>query len=340
MRTVLNRSGGVLPLLSFLALGILLPAFASTQYVLLGVTILVSMLVAMSFNILFGYAGLFSFGQAAFYGLGAYAVALLMAKAGFGFFPAMIAGLVIVTAGGALSGLLLVRLEPIAFIMLTFALSDLLGFASRHLTGLTAGDTGLAPILPPKLSLVVNPTRVYYVALAITAVVVAIAFVASRSSAGLIVQSSRDDEARSRTLGVNVTRWRVGVFAFAAGIAGLAGMLSVLSSQIVYPEVFDWQISATALIVTLLGGVGRFTGPMIGAVMLGLIDFYVGRLTTDIQLVDGMVFLLIVLLAPRGVVSLLSESVERWRGRGPSGGRRPMVRPGDVALTPDLPGQP
>jgi branched-chain amino acid transport system permease protein len=79
----------------------------------------------------------------------------------------------------------------------------------------------------------------------------------------------------------------------------------VLSTQIVYPDVFDWKISANALIVTLLGGVGRFSGPVVGAVGLGLIDFYVGKLTTDTLLVEGLVLLAVILLAPRGIVASL-----------------------------------
>ena len=77
------------------------------------------------------------------------------------------------------------------------------------------------------------------------------------------------------------------MFALAAGVAAVGGGLSVLSTQIVYPDVFDWQVSANALIVTLLGGVGLFSGPVVGAVVLGLIDFYVGKLTTDTLLVEG-----------------------------------------------------
>ncbi len=82
-----------------------------------------------------------------------------------------------------------------------------------------------------------------------------------------------------------------------------------------YPDVFDWRISANALIVTLLGGVGTFSGPVVGAVALGLIDFYVGKLTTDTLLVEGLVLLGVILLAPRGIVAWLGS---RPRGRVPS----------------------
>jgi len=84
----------------------------------------------------------------------------------------------------------------------------------------------------------------------------------------------------------------------------VGGGCSVLSAQIVYPDVFDWRVSANALIITLIGGVGLFSGPVLGAVLLGLIDFYVGRLTTDTLLVEGGLLLAVILIAPRGVTAL------------------------------------
>jgi branched-chain amino acid transport system permease protein len=119
-----------------------------------------------------------------------------------------------------------------------------------------------------------------------------------------MLRGIREDALRARMLGVAVERRRLGVFALAAGVAAVGGGLSVLSTQIVYPDVFDWRVSANALIVTLLGGVGNFSGPVVGAVGLGLIDFYVGRLSTETLLVEGLVLLAVILLAPRGLVSL------------------------------------
>lgn len=316
-------------LLLFLVAAVLVPALVSAQYVLLALSIVISLLVGLSFNVLFGYAGMFSFGQSAFYGLGAYGTALLMGKVGFGFYPALIAGAAMAATLAILVGPILVRLDPIAFIMLTFALGDLMGFAVLHLNGLSGGDSGYIATLPSNLSVVVSPSRVYYVVLGAAVVAVLMSRWFVRSSAGLIVQGIRDDEARARTIGVNVVRWRILAFAFASAIAGLAGGLSVLSSQIVYPSVFSWQISTSALIVVLLGGVGRFIAPIVGALLLGLIEFYAGRLTTDIQLVDGLIFLFIVLVAPQGVVPLVQDLVvrlrHRTRGRADSGAGRPTI---------------
>jgi branched-chain amino acid transport system permease protein len=292
------------PALALLALAALLPAVASSEYVLLAASMIVTALVAVSFNLLFGYTGMFSFGQAAFYGLGAYATALAINEAGLGFYLALAAAAVVAVVVAAASGAVLVRMEPVAFVMLTFALGALLEFAAEHSPKLTGGDSGLIASLPRGLNVVVDVNGVYYSMLGVAVVVLVGVFVFVRSRSGLILRGIREDALRARTLGVAVERRKLGVFALAAGVAAVGGGLSVLSTQIVYPDVFNWKISANALIVTLLGGVGGFSGPVVGAVGLGLIDFYVGKLTTDTLLVEGLVLLAVILLAPRGVVSL------------------------------------
>ena len=119
------------PALALLVIAAFLPVLVSTEYVLLGMSMIVTMLLGLSFNLLFGYAGMFSFGQAAFYGLGAYVTVLLL-NDGVGFYLALLAGVAAAVLVALLSGVLLVRLEPIAFIMLTFALADLFEFIAGH----------------------------------------------------------------------------------------------------------------------------------------------------------------------------------------------------------------
>lgn len=304
MRAIAQRLGPLHdwgPALALLLVAVALPALASSEYVLLGASMIVTMLVGLSFNLLFGYAGMFSFGQATFYGLGAYVTVLVVNHTGVGFYVALIAGILAAALVALLSGALLVRLEPIAFIMLTFALADLFEFAASHARGLTGGDSGTIVNLPESLNIIAGVDRVYYAILAVATVVLVLAFVYVKSGAGLLLRGIREDALRARTLGIAVDRRRLGVFVLAAAVAAAGGGLSVLSAQIVYPSVFAWQVSANALIVTLLGGVGLFSGPVLGAVLLGLIDFYVGRLTTNTLLIDGLVLLLVVLIAPRGV---------------------------------------
>jgi branched-chain amino acid transport system permease protein len=234
---------------------------------------------------------------------------LLINEAGFDFYVALVAGVGAATLLASVGGAALVRFEPIAFIMLTFALANLLEFGAAHARGLTGGDSGTIAELPSSLNVTVSANHVYYVVLVVTAVVLVAAFAFVRSRAGLILRAIREDPLRAATLGIAVERRRLGVFALAAAVAAAGGGLSVLSAQIVYPSVFAWQVSASALIVTLLGGVGLFSGPMIGAVLLELIDFYVGRSSTNTVLIDGAVLLAIVLIAPRGVVASGSGSL-------------------------------
>lgn len=292
-----------------LGIGALLPALVTTEYVLLGAEMLPAMLLAVSFNLLFGYAGMFSFGQAAFYGLGAYATVLLMNEAGFDFYLALLVGIAAATLLAVVAGQALVRFEPIAFIMLTFALADLLEFGASHARHLTGGDSGTIAELPRSLNVSAAADGVYYVVLAVTVVVLFCGYAFVRSRAGLMLRAIREDPLRAATLGIAVERRRLIAFALAGALAAAGGGLSVLTAQIVYPNVFAWQISAAALIGTLLGGVGSFSGPMIGAVLLALINFYVGRSSTNTLLIDGAVLLAIVLVAPRGVLSVGAGSL-------------------------------
>jgi branched-chain amino acid transport system permease protein len=297
-----RADGGVA--LALLALALVLPAFASSEYVLLGASVVVSALVGASFNLLFGYAGMFSFGQAVFYGVGAYATALLASEAGLSFYAAIFCGPLVALAVAALTGLLLVRLEPVAFVMLTFALAALTEFIAEHSPSLTGGDSGLIASLPSALNPVLHVDSAYYSLLAVAVVVLTALYAFLRSGAGLLLRTIREDPLRARTLGLAVERRRLAAFCLAGVVAAFGGALSVISAQIVYPDVFDWRISANALIVTLLGGAGRFSGPLLGALVLGLIDFYVGKLTTDTLLVEGLILLAVILLAPRGLIGL------------------------------------
>jgi branched-chain amino acid transport system permease protein len=324
-RSAIARLGDGAPALVLIVLAALLPAVVSTEYVLLGASMIVTMLVAVSFNLLLGYTGMFSFGQAAFYGLGAYTTALLMNHTWASFYPALGAAIAIAVLAGLLSGAALVGLEPIAFIMLTFALGDLLEFVAEHARGLTGGDSGLIVSLPSSLNVIADVNGVYYLMLAVAVVALGVAFVFVRATPGLMARGIREDPLRARSLGIAVNRRRLGVFTLSAGIAAVGGGLSVLSAQIVYPDVFDWRVSANALIITLIGGVGLFSGPVLGAVLLGLIDFYVGRLTTDTLLVEGGLLLAVILIAPRGVTAL---------GRGGAlGAPARLVRSARRALT-------
>jgi len=296
-----------------LGLAALVPFLLDTVYVILGINIIVTALLAMSFNLLYGFAGMFSFGQAAFYGIGAYATGLILNHTSVGFFPALLMAAVIALLAGLLLGMVLVGLDRIAFIMLTFAAAELLLFGGRRLVDLTGGESGLIVALPESLNLVGNTNGVYYMMLAVAVVVIGLMFALVRSPFGLTLRALSENPDRAGTVGVDVWRAKLVVFALAAMVGGVAGSLSAIADQIVYPETFGWLVSANALIVTLLGGAAYFLGPIIGSIAFGLIGLYAGRATTNLALVNGLVFLAIILVAPRGITALGARALRRFR---------------------------
>jgi branched-chain amino acid transport system permease protein len=306
MRT--RRALTAAAVLVVVALVALVPYGVDTVYVILGINIIVTALLAMSFNLLYGYAGMFSFGQAAFYGIGAYATGLILTHTSVGFFPALLMAVGVTLVAGLVLGVFLVGLDRISFIMLTFALAELLAFGAKRLVDLTEGESGLIVTVPDSLNLVGNTDGVYYMMLAVAGVVLALLFALSRSPFGLTLRALKENPVRVETVGVDVWRQKLIVFVLAAGVGGVAGALSAIADQIVYPETFGWLISANALIITLLGGSAYFLGPVIGAIVFGLIGLYAGRATTNLAAVNGIVFLALILLAPRGITELAGRA--------------------------------
>jgi branched-chain amino acid transport system permease protein len=304
-------------------LAILLPYVVSTVYVILAINVLVATLLAMSFNLLYGYAGMFSFGQAGFYGLGAYATALLLSHTSLGFVPALLLSACIAGVAGLVLGALLVGLDRIAFIMLTFAAAELLQYGAQQLVGLTNGDSGLIVNVPPSLNLVANTRGVYFTMLVISTVVIGLLFALVKSPFGLTLRALKENPKRVETIGVDVRRQKLIVFVLAAMVAGVAGSLAAVANQVLYPDTFGWLTSADALIATLLGGAAYFFGPLVGSIAFGLIGLYAGRATTNLSAVNGFVFLAIIVLAPQGLTALAARILKLRRPRRGSSAAQP-----------------
>jgi branched-chain amino acid transport system permease protein len=294
-----------------LALLLAVPFMLSTVYVIVVTGALVAATLAVSFNLLYGYVGMLSFGLAGLFGAGAYATVLIVEHLGLPFVPAAFLASAIVALFGLVSGALLVSLPRIAFIMLTFVLADLLLFATRHLRDLTGSDNGIVLIVGDGLNIASHPENVYYLVLLLGGVAFAFSVLLVQSRSGTILKAIRENPERVASVGINVWRYRLLAFTASSWIAGMAGALGALESQLLFPTVFDWRTSADALIITLLGGVGTAVGPIIGAAVLFGINFFVGRETTNVVIVNGILLLIVVLIAPRGVVAFLVTSWER-----------------------------
>jgi branched-chain amino acid transport system permease protein len=283
----------------------------------IAVNILVYGLFAVGFNMLYGYLGLLSFGHAALFGGGAYACGIALTHYGLPWWAGILAG----TGGGAIVaaiiGALAIRTRGIYFAMVTLALAQCLYYIAYQATPWTGGENGLrgvrfSEIAPFGIPIdVVDPLTRYYV---IAIFVIAALYVLSRilaSPFGAVMEAVRENEARARACGYDVRATRFVAFTLSGAFCGLAGALQALHLGIVPIETLQYATSGLVLMMALLGGMGTFFGPFVGAGVFLLLENLVSLWTVHWQLVVGAVFVCCVLFFPRGMWGTLLDSLRR-----------------------------
>jgi len=286
------------------------------QYVTIQVLILA--LFALGFNVLFGYSGLLSFGQAGFYAVGAYACAkLLLLK------PSLLLGVLGGTAvAGAVAlglGVLCIRHTRIYFSMLTLAFGMMIYSVALKWRDFTGGDDGLVGVPRAPLELpgvggidMASMGRYYYFVLAVALVAIAAARRLVRSPLGLTLQGIRDSETRMAFTGVPVGRYRLVAFVIAGLYAGLAGALLPPLENTVTPPLAHWSTSAEPVLATLMGGIQSFAGPIVGAVLFFMLKDIIVRFT-EYWLIWLGLFVIVLVMGFRGGASSLVEGRLRRR---------------------------
>ncbi len=273
----------------------------------IAVNILIYGLFALGFNLLFGTLGLLSFGHAALFGGGAYACGIAIVHYGapwwLGIFAGLLGGMLIAAIIGALA----IRTRGIYFAMVTLALAQCVYFVAYQASDFTGGENGLRGIDVRDINLFglhinfVDPLNRYYV---VAAFVAAALFVLSRilaSPFGAVLEAVRENEARARACGYDVRATRFVAFVISGGFCGLAGALQALHLSIVPIETLYYQTSGLVVMMALLGGMGTFFGPFIGAGVFLLLENLVSLWTVHWQLVVGAAFVACVLFFPRGI---------------------------------------
>lgn len=259
--------------------------------------IVIQVLYAMSVNILIGYANLPSFGQAAFFGTGAYSVALVIQGVPLGIALLLAIGTSAVLA--FLLGLLAVRTTGITFANVTLAFGQMLYLIAAN-TNLVGGDNGMLVMLPREVSF-------HGLWLVIVGCVVAGCLVIwwmLRTPFGETLLAVRDNPVRASSLGISTFRYRMTAFVVAGALAGLAGGLYALATGIVTADTLYWTRSGEPIIMCLLGGSKRFFGPVVGAVALTLILQQVGQGSTGYLIYVGAILLIVLILLPQGILSI------------------------------------
>ena len=298
------------PLFWLLATGALalVPAFLPSFWVFFLAEILVFVIFAQSFNLLFGYTGLLSLGQSVFLTMGAYTVALLVHHLGLKANLALPAGVIAGIVSAALIGFLAVRVRGHGFIIITAVPTVVLLLLGQDQSWLTGGDNGLN-FIPPKLLgqySFFNPTVSYYAVLPFFLAVMLFLRWLIASPLGQAFQLVRENESRAAVLGYDVLRLKFLSFIIAGGIAGLAGSLDALVTAYVIPNTASWTVAADAIIWTLVGGAGTLLGPVVGtAVLLIAREFLSDIWPHGYPLLLGLVLIGFVLFAPRGIVGTI-----------------------------------
>lgn len=290
----------------------LLPTILPQFWIFFVAQIMVWIILAQSFNLLFGYTGLLSLGQSAYFTLGAYGLALLLREAGLGLPLLLVGGVLAGLIGAALIGSLAVRVQGHGFIIVTAVPTILLILFGQDQSWLTGGDNGIN-LIPPKLFgqySFFKPLTSYYVVLPLFLLTILLVAWLIRTPLGRAFRLVKENEERASILGYNVLRLKYIAFVIAGGIAGLAGALEALITAYVAPNSASWTLSADAIIWTLVGGTGTLLGPIVGTSLLLLLREFLSDIWAyGYPLLLGIILLLIVRFAPNGIIGELKS----WR---------------------------
>jgi branched-chain amino acid transport system permease protein len=298
-----------------LAALVALPWIAPYFYIFIVTEILILGLFAASFNLIFGYTGMLSFGHAAFFGVGAYATALLLQGPQW---PLLLCLLVAIVAGAVLAliiGFFSVRLNEVYFSMLTLAFGMMVYAVVHQWRSVTNGSDGIAGFRVTSLGLgfdiaMGDPSHFYHMVLAIVVAATALLYLICRSSFGLILRAIRQNPERVAFCGLNVKAYRLAAFTVAGAFAGLAGGMMAPFLRIASPELVHWSMSAEPVLMSILGGTGYFLGPFVGAGIFILLETWITSITHAWMLVLGVILALMVMFFRRGVLGTL---LDRWQ---------------------------
>jgi branched-chain amino acid transport system permease protein len=318
---------GLLVLLALL----LVPAVGSRFYTFLANDVVIWALFATSLNLLVGYTGLVSFGHAAYFGIGAYTTGLLMKKAGVSFLLAFPAAGLVAGAFALVFGFFCVRLTKIYFAMLTLAFAQIVWAICFKWNEVTGGEQGMPEIPYPDFGWVdrvaaflpfVGGYRTSEYFYFTTLVLAGLCFWALQrivaSPFGRILTTIRENPERAEFIGVNVRRFELAAFVLAGAFAGLAGGLFGIFNRGVFPDFAYWTKSSEVLIMTLLGGMGAFFGPAVGALALLWLNQQIVSYTEYWPFILGTILVILLFVFPGGLagaVALLWRRLARRTAR-------------------------
>src|SRR5215831_18394153 len=278
----------------------------------------------MALNILVGHTGLVSFGHGAWFGLAAYAAALMQRNLmPDSFFGATISGVLIVAAIATAFGFLILRRRGVYFSLLTLALSAMLYVVSFRWTEVTGGENGLGGITRPTL-LGVNlesSTNYYWFVAIIAFAVLVLLWRFHNSAVGSVLVAIRENEQRARFLGYPTNRYKLFAFVLSASITGLAGILLLFQNRMTSADPISVSFSGDLLAMVVIGGMRSFLGPALGALFFILFREFLSIYTENWLFWFGLVFVAFIVFSPTGLVGVAEHLMAPFRKKvGEEGG--------------------
>lgn len=279
-------------------------------------------ILAMSYNLLFGFTGVISFGHALFFGVGGYALALFTEKlsdgAGWGLYAGLGVGLIVAGLLGFVIGLVSLRLRGVYFALFTLAVAEMFFiFFSRF--AYTAAEDGFSvAAIPDWLNATRNRLAFYYLTLALMSLTFVFIQRLISSPVGAVLVAVRENEERAQSIGYNTLNYKLYAITVSSMLASLAGALHVIFNKKVGPEVLSLTFTVDPLLGTIIGGVGSFFGPVLGSGGIHLMDrllrdsiIELGGFTLNVgaswNVILGTVFILTVIVFPRGIIGTLKQ---------------------------------
>ena len=302
--------------LLLIALLVVFPWVFTSAYVLRIVTVcMLYVMIALSINLLTGFLGVMTLGQAAFYGIGAYTAAILSTRIGLGMGLSMVVAAVIAGVFSLLLGLPTMRLKGYFMTVVTLGFCEIIRLVEMNWMDLTRGPLGIAGIPAPNLfGIDFSSNRaIYYVMLVLVIVSALVVYSIVHSRIGLAITAIRDDDLAASSMGVNVARYKIMVFIISAMIAGVAGAFYAHYINFIDPSSFTTAASTDMLIMAIFGGLGSIPGTLLGASILTILPETIRALAEYRNLIYGFIIVILMLVKPDGLLGRINFKYMKQR---------------------------
>lgn len=307
-----------LPLLAKAALAVfvaLAPFIITADYLIhILISVLMYVILTLSLNLVTGYAGQFSIGHAAFYGIGAYVAALLMLNQGVSFWLAMLASGVITAVFGFILGLPALRLQGDYLGIVTLGFGEIVRLIFMNWVSVTRGPMGLPGIPAPTIGSYefASKTPYYYLILALTVLTLFVMHRVTTSRYGLSLMTVREDEIAASAVGINTTRAKLTAFIVGAFFAGIVGAFFAVYLSFISPDSFMYADSITILSMVVLGGMGNIVGSVLGALVLVVAPEMLRFLVDYRMILYGLMMVAVMIFKPEGFWGISRRRRNTW----------------------------